>query len=250
MDVALRVLSFAALVALTFVPLELLFGRRMRRRGRLTDVAFATVGELIVAFTLAAGLGAVLATLDTVALADPLWAGIPDRTTRVVVEVVSGLLIFELMGYAYHRAAHRVPVLWRLHAVHHSSESMDWLASFRQHPLEIVAVTVVQNAPLVLLGLPLGSHALLLLVLKLNTVFVHANLPLPNGWWTRVIATPRFHHRHHQRDGRVANYAAMFPWIDRIFGTFSHDAAGRLGVGEPMPRGFVGLLLAPLRRTR
>ena len=67
-------------------------------------------------------------------------------------------------------------------------------ASFRQHPLEIMLVTLAQNAPLVLLGLPLGSHALVLLLLRLNTVFVHADLELPRGramqWLSEVVATP------------------------------------------------------------
>ncbi|MEM6993061.1 MAG: sterol desaturase family protein [Myxococcota bacterium] len=248
MDVATRVLAFTALAGLTFIPLEHLFGRRSPARpGRAADIGFATVGEILVALVLSAGLGSVLLVLDAVALPGPLWSGIETRTLRQAVEVGSGLLLFELMGYAYHRAAHRIPALWRLHSVHHSSQSMDWLASFRQHPLEIIAVTVLQNAPLVLLGLPLGSHALVLLLLKLNTVFVHANISIPAGWWSRLIATPHFHHRHHQRDGRVANYAAMFPWIDALFGTFSAEPAGRVGTPTPLPKTFVGLMLAPFR---
>ena len=93
--------------------------------------------------------------------------------------MVVGLALFELAGYGYHRLAHRVPALWRLHEIHHSSETMDWLASFRQHPLEILLMTLAQNAPLVLLGIPLGAHATVLVLLKLATVFVHANIRVP-----------------------------------------------------------------------
>ena len=60
----------------------------------------------------------------------------------IVVRLLLGLMLFELCGYAYHRLAHRVPALWRLHAVHHSAPTLDWLASFRQHPLEIGLVTL------------------------------------------------------------------------------------------------------------
>ena len=66
-------------------------------------------------------------------------AAIGDRRARFVAEIAVGLLLFELGGYAYHRLAHAVPALWRLHEIHHSSETMDWLASFRQHPIEIIA---------------------------------------------------------------------------------------------------------------
>ena len=82
--------------------------------------------------------GLVLARLDAVALDRPLLAGVGDRRARFVADIAVGLLLFELGGYAYHRLAHAVPALWRLHEIHHSSETMDWLASFRQHPLEIV----------------------------------------------------------------------------------------------------------------
>jgi sterol desaturase/sphingolipid hydroxylase (fatty acid hydroxylase superfamily) len=167
----------------------------------------------------------------------------------MVAEVAVGLVVFELVGYAYHRLAHAVPWMWRLHAVHHSSERMDWLASFRQHPLEILLVTAAQNAPLVLLGLPLGSHALVLLLLRLNTVFVHSDLAIGPGWWSRLVATPGFHHRHHQREGAVRNYAALFPWIDRVFGTYDAAPAGPVGLPTPTPRSFLGLLLLPLRRA-
>jgi sterol desaturase/sphingolipid hydroxylase (fatty acid hydroxylase superfamily) len=127
---------------------------------------------------------------------------------------------------------------------------MDWLASFRQHPLEILLLTLAQNAPLVLLGVPLGAHAIVLVILKLATVYVHSNLRVPLGPLRFVVATPRFHHRHHQRDGAVANFAALFPFLDVVFGSYdgADAAAGRFGVARPLPDSFVGLLLAPLRR--
>ena len=159
------------------------YGERGRpRRDRLTDVGFATIGQLLTYLGIALVVGGLLTALDDVAREDPLLMGIEPRALRTGLEIGFGLLVFELMSYAYHRAAHRVPWLWRLHSVHHSSERMDWLASFRQNPLEIVLMTLVQNAPLVLLGVPLGAHVMVLLLLRLNTVFVHANLRLPGGW--------------------------------------------------------------------
>ncbi len=251
MDPILRLLTFTALAGLAFAPLEWLYGeRRASRRDRLTDLGFATIGEILIYLGIAVVVGGVLSTLDEVAYDEPLWGAISDRTTRTVLEVASGLLIFEVVGYAYHRAAHRVPALWRLHRVHHSAESMDWLASFRQHPVETVLMTLMQNAPLVLLGIPLSAHAMVLLLLRLNTVFVHANLRIPSGWWSSVVATPRFHHRHHQRDGAVRNYASLFPWLDRLFGTFDDTEAGPVGLPTPSPRGFWGLLAWPLSRER
>jgi sterol desaturase/sphingolipid hydroxylase (fatty acid hydroxylase superfamily) len=229
-EIVARPLLFTVLAALAIAPLERLVpAHAPRTRGWVSDLAFATLGQIVVRFAGVVGLGALFALLDVYALdvgqlaLGPAWLG-------RALDVLVGLLLFELGGYAYHRLAHAVPWLWRLHAVHHESETMDWLASFRQHPLEIVLMTLVQNAPLVLLGIPLGSHALVLVLLKLNTVFVHANLRVPAGSLRHLLATPAFHHRHHARHGATRNYAALFPWLDRAFGTYSDEHAHEFGV--------------------
>jgi sterol desaturase/sphingolipid hydroxylase (fatty acid hydroxylase superfamily) len=250
LDLLTRPLLFVALAALAFLPLEHIAAAHGRRRCRFAaDLAFATVGQVLVRLGLVVATGLVLARLDAVSVDRPLLAGIGDRRARFVAEMAVGLVLFELGGYAVHRLAHAVPALWRLHEIHHSSETMDWLASFRQHPLEIVLMTLAQNAPLVLLGVPLGAHAAMLVALKLATVFVHSNVRLPIGPLRFVVATPRFHHRHHRRDGAVANFAAFLPFLDVLFGTYSDAAATRFGVDRRLPDTFLGLLLAPFRRA-
>ena len=88
-------------------------------------------------------------------------------------------------------------------------------------------MTLAQNAPLVLLGVPLGAHATVLVALKLATVFVHSNVRVPVGPLRFVVATPRFHHRHHQRGGAVANFASFLPLIDVLFGSYSDEPDAR-----------------------
>lgn len=250
-DLVLRPLLFTALAGLALLPLErLVRARPPRRTGFATDLAFATCGQVLTRVLLVFGVGWALSALDAIAVDRPLFQHVVDPRLRSLLDVASGLLLFELGGYGYHRLAHRVPWLWRLHAVHHSSETMDWLAAFRQHPLEIVLMTLVQNAPLVLLGVPLGAHASVLLLLRLHTVFVHSNLRVPAGPWSLVVAMPCFHHRHHQRDGAPRNFAALFPFIDRCFGTASAQPSTEFGSSEPLPQGFVGLLLHPFGISR
>lgn len=244
-EIVLRPLGYAALVALVFVPLEKLVPMREARRGSLrADVLFATVGGVVTRCGLFVVAGVTLALADGLG-GDGLLRGVP-----AVVAIPIGLLYFELAGYAYHRLAHAVPALWRLHEVHHTSETMDWLAGFRQHPLEIALMTLVQNLPLVLVGLPLGEHALVVLLLSVNTLFVHSNVRTP-GWLAHVIATPTFHHRHHDRDARTANYATLFPWIDRAFGTRASEPSDRFGVADArLAPTFLGLMLGPFRARR
>ena len=242
LDLVLRPLVYAALSGLLLAPLERLFPARRAgrtRRSLRTDLGFATVGVVMAHALVALSPGGILAALASpdAPLADaPTWVSLP-----------LGLLAFELAGYAYHRAAHALAPLRRLHDVHHSATHMDWLAGFRQHPLEIALMTLAQNAPLALLGLPLAEHAAVVVAMQTHTLFVHANLRTP-GWLAWFVATPAFHHRHHDREAALANYASLFPWIDRVFGTASEAPAGDFGLPGPEREGFVALLLTPLRR--
>lgn len=173
-EAAIDACVFALLVGLLFAPLEHVFPERRARRALATDLVFATLGQMLTRGVLIAGLGALLAALGALS-ARPLAHAGP------FAQITLGLVVFEAMGYLYHRLAHAVPFLSRLHDVHHASTEMDWLASFRQHPLEIALLTLAQNAPLVLLGVPLGAHAAVVLLLRAHTVFVHSNLRVPEG---------------------------------------------------------------------
>jgi sterol desaturase/sphingolipid hydroxylase (fatty acid hydroxylase superfamily) len=209
LGVAGSTLAFAVLAGMVFVPLEVLFPEVERApRFSVVDALYATIGAVTAHVGLALALGFLLAMADGV-------APVPDLPTLIAFPL--GFLLFELAGYAYHRAAHRVPVLWALHRVHHSSATLDWWSTFRQHPLEIVLMALAQNLPLVLLGVPLHAHAAVVLCLRLHAVLVHANVRIPaalDGW----VVTPAFHRRHHG-DGPVANLAHVLPWIDAFFGT-------------------------------
>lgn len=222
-----RPLAFTALVALTFVPLEQLLPRAHARvRGAYAaDLAYATLGQVAVHGVVTFVLGALLAWLP---LAPPLFVQVSSLGLRKVLDVVTGLVVVELVGYGYHRLAHRVAWLRRLHGVHHSSPCLDWLASFRQHPVELILLTLLQNAPLVLLGIPLTAHATVLALLRLHTVFVHANLRVALGPLELLVATPRFHHVHHTRTGEGTNFAGLLPLLDVLFGTHAGNMSSVL----------------------
>lgn len=245
-ELVLDALTYSGLLALSVAPLQLAFGRRRAPRRRwATDLAFATFGQVIThALTLLGG-GLLLAKLDA-AVRQPHLAEV--GVLPVPLQLALGLLLFELGGYAYHRLAHAWGPLQRLHAVHHSAEEMDLLAGFRQHPFEVLLMTLCQNAPLVLLGVSLGEHALVVALLRAHNLFVHSTVRVPRGPWSQLLAMPDFHHRHHDRDGRLSNYASLFPWLDRLFGTHAADDALAFGTRAAMPQGFVGLLLHPFRK--
>jgi sterol desaturase/sphingolipid hydroxylase (fatty acid hydroxylase superfamily) len=240
--------TFVFFAAGIFIPLELAWPQRPRVwRGRATDIAFATFGFLCTQLILVTVVGSLVAALDAISLDEPPWASDHDLV-NYWLDIILGLSLFEIGGYVYHRAAHRFRWLWRFHAVHHSAEHMDWLAGFRQHPFEVAMMTMMQNAPLVVLGVPLATHAGLILGLRLQTLWLHSNVALGSVFGVKyLLATPAFHQRHHARFGPARNFSTLFPWLDRLLGTYCAETGDQFGVEMKRPQGFIELLLEPCR---
>jgi lathosterol oxidase len=243
------------LLVLVFVPLERAFARLPEqpvfRRGWRTDLAYFFVSHLLVQ----------LLALATVAPAMLLfrWAAWPALQQTVAaqplaLQLVLAVLAADLASYAAHRAFHAVPWLWRFHAIHHSSEALDWLAGSRLHLVDVVVTRSVAFVPLFVLGFEHATLAAYLVWVSAQATWIHANLGAKTGWLDHLLVTPRFHHWHHAADpaAKDKNFAVHFPWIDRIFGTHHlPDAAwpARYGVleGEP-PAGFAAQLVWPFSR--
>ena len=155
------------------------------------------------------------------------------------------LLVADLVQYWTHRAYHEVPVLWRLHAVHHSAKSMDWLAGSRQHILELILTRTLILAPIYVLGFDKSVIDAYIIIVGFQAVFNHANVSVRLGPLRYVIVTPNFHHWHHSQDKSALdrNYAAHFAFLDYLFGTAvssDQEWPERYGVlGDYVPNGFV-----------
>ena len=163
----------------------------------------------------------------------------------LALEALLLLLLADLIQYWTHRAYHEVPWLWRFHAVHHSTKTLDWMAGSRLHLLEVVATRVAILGPVYVLGFSKEAIDVYILVVGFQAVFNHANVRLPWGPLRHVLVTPEFHHWHHSSD-RLAldrNYAAHFSFLDRLFGTAvktDRTYPERYGVdGDYMPDGFL-----------
>lgn len=260
-----------------FGLLERRFGPRPRRPwwkrpGTRTDVAWwmlaplvtrtitrvVVVAGLVLAVLLAHGDVATLkAELAAGRLPDvsPLGLGARLRTWPFAVQLLVGLFVADLGGYASHRAFHGRR-LWRFHAVHHSSERLDWLASVRVHPVNEILGRPIAALPLLLLGFEPAVFVLVAPFTTLYALLLHADVTWDFGPLRRVIASPAFHRWHHaaDREARDRNFAGLFPVIDLAFGTF-HLPKGRLPerlgvVGEPVPAGILAQLAWPFRRRR
>ena len=161
------------------------------------------------------------------------------------------ILVADLVQYWTHRAYHEVPVLWRLHAVHHSVKSMDWMAGSRQHILELILTRTLVLAPIYVLGFSKEVIDAYIVVVGFQAVFNHANVSVRLGPLRYLIVTPNFHHWHHSQDDEAIdrNYAAHFAFIDHLFGTAvqsQREWPARYGVvGDYVPNGFFRQLAFP-----
>lgn len=159
----------------------------------------------------------------------------------------------DLVQYWVHRLFHRIPALWKFHAVHHSAKSMDWMASARMHFLEIIVLRGTTLVPMMVLGFDQTVVQFYVLMVYVHSTFVHANVKWDFEWLGRLLVTPRFHHWHHgiEKEAIDVNFAIHFPWLDRLFGTChwpKHRWPAGYGIPGEMPAGYWQQFLHPFRR--
>lgn len=173
------------------------------------------------------------------------------------------LLVMEFGGYVLHVILHKVPLLWRVHAMHHSDTEVDVSTTYRHHPFESVFM-LATSAPVALaLGAPVAAMALYQLVRMSMNVLSHSNIRVPESienWLRYIIVTPDFHHLHHCSDQKFtdSNYSAAVPWFDYLFGTatrkpYAEYATMELGLERfrnPKDSRFDQVLLMPFRGQR
>ena len=131
------------------------------------------------------------------------------------------VVVADIAEYFIHLALHKVPFLWRFHAVHHSSKALDWIAGSRSH---FVDDTLVRGFILVPLMLGFSQSIILayLIFVTLHATWTHCNFGPSAKWLEKYLVMPRYHHWHHtsQKEGIDKNFAIHFPWIDKLFGTY------------------------------
>ena len=179
----------------------------------------------------------------------PFW---PD-SSPLVVQIGLMLLAVDCMRYWLHRACHRFPLLWRLHAVHHSPAILYSLNSGRFHPLEKALHFCLDAMPFIVLGVGQEVIAGYFVIYAANGLFQHSNVRLKYGWLNYVVGSAETHRWHHARDPRIAhcNFGSTTAVWDVMFGTW-YLPKGRhveeVGImDKDYPKGFIALLVAPFR---
>lgn len=190
------------------------------------------------------------------------WAGVVQipplelLATPFPVLVALATVLYDLGAYLSHVLLHRFEALWKLHKVHHSSRTLDWLATFRAHVLEHALRHLASPVFLILLGFPLKAVVIAGAVYTAWAAFGHANVRLNLRILEDVCITPRLHRLHHVPDTSEHNLGTIFSLWDRLRGTLLTDVSARqepLGVPgevETYPQSWLPQLMEPWRRVR
>ena len=259
-EVAIRVTAFAAaLVALTLAE------RAAPRRARSTSASLrwptnlglmsvgAALSRLVVPVG-AAGAGALSAERGWGLLG---LAGIATTPLGLVVAVVA----LDFAIYGQHVLMHRVPILWRLHRVHHADPSVDASTGVRFHPIEIALSALLKFGLVLALGASAAAVVAFEVMLNVSSLFGHANVRLPASADRAVRAifvTPDMHRVHHSTapSEMNRNFGFALAWWDRLCGTYRREptagheamALGLPSIPSARAEGFWSMLVEPLRQ--
>jgi sterol desaturase/sphingolipid hydroxylase (fatty acid hydroxylase superfamily) len=239
------------LAFMVFVPLERLVAmhhdQSLFRAKWTNDLIYALANGILVRF----GLGLVI--LAAIGLG--AW-GIPQQARDWIgalpfwVQLPTIILISDIGFYTAHRLFHKIPWLWKFHAVHHSIEELDWLAAHRVHPVDQILTKAASLAPIFALGFSAAPIAVYFFIYQWQSLFIHSNVGIGFGPLRWLIASPQFHHWHHanQTEAFDKNFAGQLSFLDAAFGTLhmpGRELPARYGTDDPVPDGYIAQLAYP-----
>lgn len=221
----IRISAFVGMLIL-MLCLESLIPRRNPNKSRwsrrLNNLLLIILTTLAIRFLLP-----VLATLNMAGLAkDKQWGLLNQIELPLPVSILIAIILLDLLIYAQHVLFHKVPILWRLHRVHHSDQDLDVTTGIRFHPIEILLSLLIKAIGIAIIGAPALAVLIFELLLNITPMFNHSNINIPEKFdrylrW--FIVTPDMHRIHHSiyQPETDSNYGFSVPWWDRLFKTYT-----------------------------
>ena len=248
-DAVLRLAIFLGLFAI-LAAIEHFAPRRPRpqkNRRWLTNWIFVAVDTLTLrALAVFLPFAAVLAAADATTRG---WGLLNLVALPGWIEVIVVILVMDLAIWVQHLLSHKIPLLWRIHRVHHSDIEFDVTTAIRFHPVEIALSMGFKIGLVYLLGPAAWTVVVFEILLNGSAMFNHANIALPQKLdrvIRSVLVTPdmhRIHHSVHQSE-HDSNYGFALSWWDHLFGTYTQDPQD----GHRLMK--IGLQWQDLRPTR
>lgn len=174
------------------------------------------------------------------------------KSIPIALQVVMIILCADFVLYWEHRLFHEVHRLWPIHAVHHSVETLDWLAGSRGHFIQVFSERAMVMVPLYLLGADKAAMDIYVAFAALQAVLIHCNTRMHFGFLKYIFVTPQFHHWHHSSEKPAidTNYSAHTVLFDRLFNTYHMPVAhwpAHYGTTKKLPTGYLKQLIYPFK---
>ena len=157
--------------------------------------------------------------------AEQNWGLLNSLALPYWLKIFAGLVLLDLAVYTQHVLHHAVPILWRLHMMHHSDLDIDMTTGLRFHPIEIIVSMAIKLSTVAALGVPPAAVLIFEVALNATSMFNHSNFHIPEKFdrlLRLILVTPDMHRVHHSVIIREtnSNYGFNLPWWDRWFGTY------------------------------
>lgn len=228
----------------TMALLELAMPRRSQKASKTrrwtTNLLIGGIDSLVL--KLMAMLAVPIAAVAAAAWAETnQWGMLNFAELPGWVEIIIAMILLDLAIYGQHVASHKIPVLWRLHKVHHTDIEFDVTTAVRFHPVEIGLSMIWKVLVVLAIGAPPWAVVLFEIVLNGCAMFNHANIKLPamlDRLVRMIIVTPDMHRVHHSihRDEHDTNFGFNLSCWDHLFGTYTdqpRDGHTGMTIGQP-----------------
>jgi ornithine lipid hydroxylase len=250
-DLPLSAFGAVLLGAMLIAVFELFIPYQLKWRPRPQDVKDDLLYTILIQIAIPRLLGFLIVLLLANRIgSDAPFAGIWPRDWSVPAQALLLIVSADFMRYWLHRLSHTLPILWRLHAVHHSPDRLYWLNTSRFHPIEKTFHFTLDSLPFILMGVDPHVIGFWFVLYSVNGFFQHSNIQLRFGLLSGIFSTAELHRWHHSQISAESNsnYANVFILWDRLFGTYYRPASevGTLGLLNPdYPMGIVQQMKAP-----
>jgi len=214
---------------------ELLWPRRVLTMSKLTRW-LSNLGIVVIDSFILRLLFPVLAIGVAMTGQENNWGLLNNIQLPYWLSVGLGVLALDLVIYLQHLMFHAIPLLWRLHMMHHADLDIDVTTGLRFHPVEIIVSMIIKLSAVAAIGPPALAVLVFEVTLNATAMFNHSNVKMPfhvDKILRLLVVTPDMHRVHHSVIIREtnSNFGFNFPWWDRLFGTYrSQPVAGHEGM--------------------
>jgi sterol desaturase/sphingolipid hydroxylase (fatty acid hydroxylase superfamily) len=166
------------------------------------------------------------------------WGLLQIYEVRGFISIILGILILDFIIYLQHVVFHSIPLLWKLHRMHHADLELDVTSGTRFHPLEIIISMGIKFSAILLFGINPITVVIFEIILNGMAMFNHSNIyinPTVNKYLKYLFVTPSMHRIHHsiKISEYNTNYGFNLSLWDRLMGTYNENFKNKLILGLP-----------------